>query len=448
MNGKAFVFGAWLAVCARAFGEPVVSDVIVQPRWPWSAKVDVHFVLSGVEAPVDVECAFSNGGADLSVPAASLSGDLADLVNGAYTITWDPGEAGLAEARKLDSLAVELSPVPAKTWMIVDLAASLADTAEARISYTNEVVGANGEWSDYCKTNCVVLRRIKAGSFTMGAKSGESSRGIETGFRRNVTLTKDFYIGVFEVPQTLYKKVLGSGYPYKSGEDFTIDADFRPVARVGYGHLRNDSWSCTNTLAEARTVTDTSWIGKFRAKTGGALLFDLPTEAQWEYACRAGTDSSFYNGLDISSASAATDTNLDALGVRYKGNGGWAAGWSAVPSDPSSVGTENGTARIGSCIPNAWGLYDMLGNADEWVLDWAVDSANHALFAEAVAQTVDPRGPSLSNNANNCRVFKGGSFNRDASGCRSSSRYPGKSATGSRKEQWAGFRLCLTPNEF
>jgi len=443
-------------LCAGACGlslaglaAPTVSDVVIQPRWPWSTKVDVHFVLSGVDAPVDVACTFRNDGVALEQPAGSVTGDLTFLENGAYTVTYDPVAAGYGSNVKLPALTVDIVPVTAKLYMIVDLKASLANTAEARISYTNKVVGANSRWDDYYKTNCVVLRYIKAGTFMMGAKSTESSRGIETSFRRQVTLTKDFYIGVFEIPQGIYKRILGSGYPYTAGNDFTAEQEFRPVARVSYAHMRNDSWSCTNSLAEARTVTDGCWIGKFRAKTGGALQFDLPTEAQWEYACRAGTDTSFYNGYDITSASATHDGNLDPL-ARYRYNDGFKDDGATDPlSEYATVSTANGTARLGTYAPNAWGLYDMLGNAAEWVLDWCSGQANTEQQDEAIAQTVDPRGPRTSNDmSRKFRTIKGGSWYDGASTCRCSSRTYGKSETGYRTEQHAGFRLCLTPNEY
>ena len=451
---KILCAGACVAALA-GMAVPTVSDVVVQPRWPWSTKVDVHFVLSGVTGPVEAVCTFKNDGVALNAPAASLSGDLADLQNGAYTITWDPVAAGYGTEKKLSALTAEISTVATKLYMIVDLKSSLADTAEARVSYTNEVIGANGRWDDYYKTNCVVFRRIKAGSFTMGAKTSESNRGVETGFRRQVTLTKDFYIGVFEIPQAVYKMFKSHNwpYPYKSGEEFIVEPDFRPVSRVGYEHLRGDNWSCTNTLAEAREVSTTYWIGLFRETVGGSLQFDLPTEAQWEYACRAGTDASYYNGKNVS-MDVTHDANLDSI-ARYRYNGGYLDNGATAPS-LSTATTANGTAKIGSYEPNAWGLYDMLGNVEEWVLDWAATATTSDLFDEAKSQTVDPRGPRQSNDmTNKMRVTKGGSWNLAAgcttskiSGCYCGGRSIRKSGTAARNEQYAGFRLCLTPNEY
>ena len=427
---------------------PTVSDVVVQSRWPWSTKVDVHFVLSGVTAPVDVVCTFKDGGTALNAPTASLSGDLEELQNGAYTITWDPVAAGYGPEKKLSALTAEIATVATKLYMIVDLSSSLANTVEARVSYTNEVIGTNGQWADRYKTDCVVFRRIRAGTFTMGAKSSESSRGIETGFRRQVTLTKDFYIGVFEIPQKIFKLIFGSGYPFSDAGgkgEFTTTPDARPVSHITYNHIRSTNWSCTNTLAEARAVTSSSWIGKFRAKVGDALQFDLPTEAQWEYACRAGTDASLYNGYDVSKT-ATQDSHLDSLG-RYRYNGGYLDNGETLPGKTAT--TNNATANIGSYEPNAWGLYDMLGNVEEWVLDWGISVASGDMYDESVAQTVDPRGPRMSNDTSrNFRVTKGGAFNMGACDCRCSTRYARKSDTGFRGEQYAGFRLCLTPNEY
>ena len=139
--------------------------------------------------------------------------------------------------------------------------------------------------------------------------------------------------------------------------------------------------------------------------------FDLPTEAQWEYACRAGTTTSLNSGKNITSNGSCY--NLDEVG------------WYSNNSDGY-------THEVGQKKPNAWGIYDMHGNVWEWCRDWYGDYPS--------ASVTDPTGPNGGSN----RVLRGGSWFSDARDCRSADRinyYPG-----SRSNE-LGFRLALVPVE-
>ena len=151
-----------------------------------------------------------------------------------------------------------------------------------------------------------------------------------------VTLTRPFFIGVFEVTQKQYELVTGATPSFKQG-------DMLPVEQVSWNDIRgNCNWPADT------SVSNNSFMGLLRARTG--LAFDLPTEAQWEYACRAGTTNDFN----------VSGQNMDSLG-RYENNG-----------DDERGGSEYWytTTTVGSYLPNDWGLYDMHGNVEEWCLDY------------------------------------------------------------------------------
>ena len=156
--------------------------------------------------------------------------------------------------------------------------------------------------------------------------------------------------------------------------------------------------------AESSVDAD-SFLGRLRAKTG--LAFDLPTEAQWEYACRAGTTTALNSGLDLE----GTWNEARAAEVaRYVYNSGQSGA-----EDGKGDGS-GGPAPVGSYLPNVWGLFDMHGNKTEWCLDW------YAPFDSASA--TDPVGPAEGA----YRILRGGNWTTLASAVRSAARscmFPG-----------------------
>lgn len=203
--------------------------------------------------------------------------------------------------------------------------------------------------------------------------------------QHKVTITKPFYIGVFEITQKQYELITG-----ENPSDFKGDS--RPVENVSYDMIRGKdkgaNWPSNN------EVDDYSFLGKLRAKVN--MPFDLPTEAQWEYACRAGTLTALNNGKNLTNVKVCR--NMNKVGRYYEtqcdGKGGYKE-----------------HTVVGSYIPNAWGLYDMHGNVYEWCLDW--------YYYYDIFPAIDPKGAETGKS----RVLRGGGWCYFASGCLSSSRY-------------------------
>jgi formylglycine-generating enzyme required for sulfatase activity len=297
----------------------------------------------------------------------------------------------------------------ASDYLIVDLSGGPTAT-NYPVSYTNSPPA--GGWGDAYKTTNLVLRRIPGGCFPMGSPTNELGHDSNEP-PHVVKLTKDYYVGVFEVTQKQWERVRGT-WP----SDFSNAAyrESRPVEHVSYNDIRG-TVAGTNWPADGNVDTN-SFLGRLRTKTG--QTFDLPTAAQWERACRSGTTNALNSGFDLTNTVA--DVHMDAVG-RYWDNGG------STYTYTGSMAV--GTAKVGSYVPSPWGLYDAHGNVCEWCLDW---------YDSAPAGALDPPGPVSGIR----RVLRGGSWAESAEDCRSANdRGTGLPPSDSGRQDYSGFRLFL-----
>ncbi|MBR3222841.1 MAG: SUMF1/EgtB/PvdO family nonheme iron enzyme [Kiritimatiellae bacterium] len=373
---------------------PEVHDVTAQQRYPWNGKVDVSYTVSGdVEGTIKVTATDRTSGETYT--AKAVTGDLGTMA-GTHSLVWDMAVDGLTFKSTNVTFSVSFEQVTPTAeqvlYMVVDLSGGTSASSYP-VSYLADV--PSGGWTDEYKTTKLVLRRIEPGT-------------VPT---RDITLTKPFYIGVFEVTQRQYELVTGNKPSIFPNSAYYAT---RPVEKVSYNMIRGSSNGAGWPGSSA--VDSTSFIGILRAKAG-IEDFDLPTEAQWEYACRAETITHYNNGKNYTNPSQ--DSAMDEVG-RYLYNGG--------SDSSSSCTTANGTAAVGSYLPNKWGLYDMHGNVWEWCLDWAGGSFSGT----------DPVGSSFGL----FRVRRGGCWSTPADSCISSFRdYYDPSSKGSGRN---GFRLART----
>lgn len=309
-----------------------------------------------------------------------------------------------------DSVTVTVAPSGGEgQYLVIDLSAGPTATSYP-VSYLDSV--PNGGWTDEYKTTRLVLRRIDAGTFTMGSPEEELGH-YPNEVQHEVRFTHAFYIGVFEVTQRQWERVMGS---WPSWFVNPACRETRPVESVSYNEIRESADNADELMVYWPSNDDvgtTSFMGRLRAKTGLATL-DLPTESQWEYACRAGTTTALNNSTDITDPEVSP--SLNAVG-RYWYNGG--------RDSTRDVDVTMGTASAGAYQPNGWGLYDMHGNVYEWCLDFP------GPYPQSAA---DPQGAESGSG----RTIRGGSWGHGAGGCRSAFRW---SNSPTAKESVNGFRI-------
>lgn len=382
---------ALLATVVNA--EPIVQNVTASQRWPWSGKVDICYEVVGHESPdemrgvVSITASDHMGGMKYLSNVSALSGDV-ELEEGMHHVVWDLEKQGI----EFQSSSVGFM-VSYDEYCVIDLSVGTNTTTYPIVKWRGIPAPAGFNTAEYKKAK-IVMRRIFPGSFHM--LDGPSV----------VTLTSSFWIGVFEVTRMQWDLVM-------QGNSLQSNNAMLPKVEVSYDMIRG-SGSGTNWPVNNAVDTD-SFIGRLREKTG--MNFDLPTEAQWVSACRAGTTGLYNNGGN-------TTNDLNQLG-RYQGT---RPGGSAV--DPTVVG---------SYLPNAWGIYDMHGNVWEWCLDWYDslsddDETNPVGVASGLSRVV--RGGSWWNEAHECSVFS-------RRGLNPSKKYSTDTAYGYCIENYTGYGFRL-----
>jgi formylglycine-generating enzyme required for sulfatase activity len=237
-------------------------------------------------------------------------------------------------------------------------------------------------------TNSVGMKLvlIPKGTFMMGSPIEEEGADNDEE-QHQVTISKDYYLGVTEVTQGQYEKVMGTNPSHFQKRVIRkSDSSMYPVESVSW----EDAVEFCKKLSE---LPEEKKAGR---------VYRLPTEAEWEYACRAGSKTAYSFGADS----------------RSLGDYAWFGGNSGQQTHP-----------VGEKKANAWGLYDMHGNVWEWCSDW---------YGEYPKGTVsDPSGP----NEGSDRVGRGGGWGNGAAGCRSADRNGGDP---SNRGDDLGFRVALS----
>ena len=430
---KKLVYVGCALLSSSVWAVPEITDIgMVRSN---GGSYAISYRLTGGPAVVTLDIVtngVSVGRAGLGIPVGEANAWVED---GLHRIKWCPANTlRVAGIESINAKAVLTAWTPNRMpdYLVCDL------TGGDRPRYfVNEadLPGDSGAQGDVYKTEKLLLKFVRARdvAWPMGASTNEAGFigwNVEKNAQvvgnqggeplRQVMLKRNYYLGVYEVTQEQWRRVTGTNPSAFATAD---DSAKRPVGNVSYNMLRVSTGSGWPSGGHA-TVGDFA-LAKFRAKA--SLALDLPTEAQWEYACRAGSGSPFAGNRTISGVAAAAKGEGDATVVpelddlaRYAGNG-----------------TE--TAVVGSYAPNAWGFYDLHGNVQEWVLDFCNP------WPAADGLVVDPTGGTGAEAfAGTTRVLKGGAYNSSARRCRSAAR---RFNVPNGAQPSFGFRLCWTVEE-
>ncbi len=403
-------------IAGAAYAVPLVSDVVMTQREN-SRTVDITYTLSGESAIVTLGIE-TNG---IAIPDSAVKrlnvGVCKQVEVGSGSITWYAGAdwpENLTSVAKAKVTAWSTNAPP--LYCAVDVVGGTVAESYPVYYYVSAEAVPGGVTNDLYKTTSILMRKLPptgGEGFKMGSPSNETGRNAAREDWHNVVLTKSFYAGVYQITQSQWQQVMGDvrSWPsYWNNNNYKLT---RPVEQVSYNDIRGLSDGAGWPMND--NVDADSFIYRLRTKAESAG-FDLPTDAQWEYACRAGTTGALNDGT-VNLTNSTSDARLDLLG-RYAYNGGKING---TTNPGAGCTTENATAAVGSYASNAWGLYDMHGNVSEWCSDYVsyfIHGSNVAYYSH--------RGGNWCEGANNCR----------------SANSEGRLANSGT--DWLGFRLVYT----
>jgi len=391
---KFFVVFSMLVLGGECFAAADLTRVFVRQNWPWSREITVTYHLVGAEGAVDVNPAFFDGDRPLAWNGNGVKGDVYAVTgNRDHVFTIDPTAAFPDCPNRFKDFRVQLSPSSPSAvstevlYKVMELSSgAMKDITRAELvrgdygavetdfgaigpgfntTLTNVCIwtGITNNLAKYAGTH-MVFRRIPAGTFKCSVTLAKTNE---------VTISKDYFIGVFKITYAqmsvlgLYDDSYGWDISWARywGSSSTAATDYRPangyaMRFVQGGDGQNMGTNNVN-LAYVASATDNRLLPRLmsRVRQGPSALlvpFNVPSQARWLRALRAGTDTYYYDGLPTPE-NLTQNVQLDRLGL-YRYNGG-------VTDNGDGTYTENGPCTVGRFLPNAFGLYDMLGNHQE-----------------------------------------------------------------------------------
>ena len=409
---RSAVCGALGALCialgAGAADLPAsVTVTSAKQRWPWNGKVDVGYALSNTDAGEYYRLITAVTVGDATKTVTNEVGAVSD---GNYKTTVDCaalfGAGVLAPASITMAVRTYSAPAVSTKWqltgpfLIIDLGGEngkgefTSATYETAAELPPDAWSLATGWADDYKTRYLVMRKVAKG---VAYPCEPNSSGTISG---TMTPAKDYWIGVHQVTQEQYARVMGSAMPSSGNEA-------KPKNDISWDTIRGSAG-----ITAKITEESSACFMQQRCKNTGLGGFDLPTEAQWEIAARAGSEEEYGSYVDDKGRVVkGTSKNIGDFAI-YKSYG--------MPG------------AVGQLRPNLWGLYDTAGNVREWCRD----------SDRGEVQDVEtPAGGSSGH-----RVYRGGCYDDNAVSCRPSYRYDGYADLAYVRVGFRLSRICDDPD--
>ena len=401
---------AVLVSATALFAEPRVDQTAVTLTQDQQSRlVTVGYTLTGEPAVITVDFqtnTLANAAGDWvsigDVNFTNVVGDVNQVVQpGSRAIYWQPRvswpDQRINDGRVravVKAWATNAPPDYCVVCLLSDSEISTRQQADVTFNpirrryFASKEAIPGGATNSLYKTDYMLLRKIPAAGVVW--KMGMSGFVDMGAYPHKVVLGNDYYIGVFEVTYGQFYPIYGSS-PSSHVDGNGENREIHPVGSIKWQHVRGvyDSYPWPTAEGHERDVDASAYLGKLRSRTG-IRSFDLPTDAQWEYACRAGSGTSYCNG-------GVGNDDLKRV---------------AWYSDNYNDGTTTapGAYRVhpvGQKDANAWGVYDMEGNVAELVLDW-YEGHDSTRFPDANAIASNPVGPATGDR----KIWRGGDVYR------------------------------------
>ena len=400
MNLKALAFAGIMAAPVAALAASSVTSITVQQRYPWNGMMDITCKVTSGASLCRLSFSATANGESIPMQSVALEGGTVtnstlSVAPGTRKFVWNAA-ADLPKGFSASNVKIGVVATDASasdyTYLVINISGG-ADATSWPVTGLNAVPSQG--WESYgAKTTKLVFRRCEPGTFMM--------LGI-----RPTTLTKPFYMGVYPLQGEQYKRIAGT-----TGGTSTLSYRDARGKLSSYSGISSSKYHEGMMWPIRREVYQDSIVGRLRTKTGLASI-DLPTEAQWEYACRAGTTTMYNDGSDV-------------------------------------------LANVDTTKPNNWGMYDFHDGNPEWCLD-----IPNTIYESPVVDPVGPDGyndvglSSLTENfGRTARILRGGKYTgsdneylqTSASSCIRTDETP-ETTSQTTGGGYPRIRLCITVEE-